>query len=316
MSERPFTRDPSVSVSGADGPDPRLGGDGPEEPQASLARDAWHDLRRSPVFLLSGLVVVVVVVMAVAPGWFAGWFGHGDPQACDLNLSGRPPSSGHPFGFDTQGCDGYANVVYGARASISVGVLVTLCCLVLAVVLGSLSGFYGRVVDTVISRVTDVFLGFPFLLGALVLLTSLSTRDVWSVSLVLAVFAWPLVTRLMRANVLSVKQMDYVTAARGLGATDWRIIRRHILPNAIAPVVVISTLNIGGYIAAEATLTFLGIGLQFPAISWGLQLSKAQEQFQAFPHLLVFPSIFLSVTILSFILVGDVVRDAFDPRLR
>jgi oligopeptide transport system permease protein len=123
-------------------------------------------------------------------------------------------------------------------------------------------------------------------------------------------------TRLMRSTVLSVKQMDYVTAARGLGASDWRIIRKHILPNAIAPVIVIATITIGSVIVAEASLTFLGVGLQAPAISWGLQLANAQNNFQTHPHLLLYPSIFLSVTVLSFILLGDVIRDALDPRLR
>lgn len=284
--------------------------------QASLASDAWRDLRRNPVFLVAGFVVLLMLVISVVPRLFSGWFGHGDPHACNLDRSSDGPTSGHPFGFDKQGCDVYANVIHGARASISVGLLVTVVGVVIAITLGCLSGFYGRVIDAVVSRLTDVFFGFPFILGALVVLTSVDSRSVLTVSMVLALFAWPTLTRLMRSTVLSVKEMDYVTAARGLGATDWRLIRRHIIPNAVAPVIVIATINVGSVIVAEASLTFLGIGLDSSTVSWGRQLSEAQNDFQVSPHLLIFPSIFLSVTVLSFILLGDVVRDAFDPRLR
>jgi oligopeptide transport system permease protein len=242
------------------------------ERRASFLGDAWRQLRRNPIFWFAGTVVAVMVLMAIAPGLFAGWFGHDDPRACELGSSGGAPSAGHPFGFDKQGCDVYANVVYGARASISVGVLVTLGSMVLAIVLGSLAGFYGRIVDVVVSRLTDVFFGFPFILGALVVLTSFDTRNVWTVSLVLAMFGWPTLTRLMRSTVLATRDLDYVTAARALGASDLRVVLRHILPNAIAPVIVIGTLSVGGVIVAEAALSFLGIGLQSPAISWGLQL--------------------------------------------
>lgn len=283
---------------------------------ATLLADAWHDLRRNPVFLIAGFIVVVMILLAAFPGLFAGWFGHGNPRVCPLSRSGDGSSAGHPFGFDMQGCDVYANVIYGARASVSVGVLVTAMSLVIALTLGSLAGYYGRIIDTLLSRLTDIFFGFPFILGALVVLTSFNTRNVWTVSLVLALFGWPTMTRLMRSTVLSVKQMDYVTAARGLGASDWRIIRKHIIPNAIAPVIVIATITIGTVIVAEASLTFLGVGLQAPSISWGLQLANAQNNFQTRPHLLIYPSIFLSVTVLSFILLGDVIRDALDPRLR
>lgn len=284
--------------------------------QSSLARDAWNDMRRNPVFLLSATVVVLMLVMAAWPGLFADWFGSGDPRQCDLAVSNNGPAPGHPFGFDTQGCDVYANVIYGAGASISVGLLVTLFCFVLAVVLGSVSGFFGGWYDAAISRISDVFFGFPFLLGSLILLTSFSDRSIWTVSFVLALLGWPTLARLMRSSVKSVIDIDYVLAARGLGASNWRIISRHILPNAVTPVIVLSTLNIGAFIVAEATLTFLGVGLQYPSISWGLQLSAAQSSFTVSPHLLIFPSLFLGITVLSFVLLGDLVRDAFDPKLR
>lgn len=283
---------------------------------AGLLHDAWRDLKRNPVFVVSALVVLLMLAIAVFPQLFAGLFGHGDPRACDLSWSSHPPMTSHPFGFDVQGCDLYANVIYGARASISVGLLVTASSLTIGVVVGSMAAFYGGIADTLISRLTDVFLGFPFILGALVLLATIPVRNVLTVSLMLALFSWPPLARLMRSTVLSIKDADYVVAARTMGASDVRLLVKHVVPNAIAPVMVIATLGIGGIIVSEAALTFLGVGLQAPAISWGLQLSTAQTYFQRAPHLLVFPSLFLSVTVLAFILLGDAVRDALDPRLR
>jgi oligopeptide transport system permease protein len=257
---------------------------------------------------------LLMIVIAIVPQLFAGWFGHGDPRVCNLANSAGGPTSGHPFGFDKQGCDVYANVIYGTRDSISIGLLASTFGLVVAVVLGSVSAYYLGITDAIISRLSDVFFGFPFLLGALVLLTALKSHSVWTVSTAIALFTWPTLTRLMRASMLSAKEHDYVLAARSLGANDWRLIRRHLLPNALAPVIVISAIGIGGVIAAEATLTFLGVGLQQPAISWGLQLSDAQSDFQVHPHLLIFPALFLSLTVFSFIVLGDALEDVLDPR--
>ena len=277
---------------------------------------AWSRLRRRPLFWISSLAITVIVLIAIVPAPFAGIFGHGNPHACNLINSDLSPRAGHPFGFDVQGCDLYANVIYGARNSVSIGLLVAGISMAIAVFLGSLSGFYGRFIDTIVARVSDILFGFPLLLGALVILNSLRVRNVLSVSLVLALFTWPSLTRLMRASVLSVRNMDYILATRSLGAGDWWIIRRHIVPNAIAPVVIIGAITIGGVIGAEATLTFLGIGLQSPAISWGLQLSDAQQNFQSHPALLIFPAAFLSVTVLAFIVLGECLQDALDPRRR
>lgn len=274
----------------------------------------WSRLRRRPLFWASASIACVLVLIAIAPGAFAGWFGHGDPLVCNLSNSGDAPVAGHPFGFDIQGCDVYANVIHGARDSISIGLLVTALSLLVAVPLGCLAGYYGKLIDAVLSRVADVFFGFPFLLGAVVILSTFKFRNVLSVSLTLALFTWPILTRLMRASVLQVKELEYVEAARSLGASDFSILRRHVLPNAIAPVIVISTITVGSVIAAEAALTFLGVGLQYPAISWGLQLAQAQTNFQQHLHLLVFPGLFLSATVFSFILLGDVLQDALDPR--
>lgn len=282
----------------------------------SFLQDAWSELVRKPFFIVSGLIVLIVLVMVVDPALFAGLFGHGNPHNCNLLDSGKGPSPGHPFGFDIEGCDLYANVIYGARPTVTIGLLVTATNLVLASVLGSFAGYFGGIVDTLLGRAADVFFGFPFILGALIVLTVIPERNVLTVSLVLVIFGWPTMTRLMRSTVLAELNKDYVLAARSLGASTARVLRKHILPNAIAPVLIYATLSIGGVMVAEATLTFLGVGLQAPAISWGLQLASAENNLQEYPHLLLFPGLFLSVTVLAFVLLGDTLRDALDPRLR
>lgn len=279
---------------------------------AGLWSDAWRVLRRNPLFVVPAVVVLVFVVMAIAPRLFTS----ADPRACDLADSLGRPSGAHWFGFDIQGCDYYARVVHGARVSIAVGLLTVAGTVMVAVVLGSLSGYYGGLADSVIARLTDVWFALPTVLGAIVILSVLGEKNVPQLVLVLIIFGWPTMTRLMRSAVLSVRDMEYVAAARALGAGDGRLVFRHILPNAIAPVVVYATIKVGIVIAAEATLSFLGLGVQLPAISWGLMIAGGRTRLLDAPHLLLFPGLALSLTVLSFVLMGDALRDAFDPRLR
>jgi oligopeptide transport system permease protein len=278
--------------------------------------ELWRTLRRRPTFIVSSVIIAFMLFIAAWPAPVAGLFGHGDPHVCDLLKSGHGPTSGHPFGYDIQGCDLYANVIYGARNSISIGLLTTAAFFVIAAVVGSIAGFYGRWADSIVSRLIDVFLGFPFLLGAIIFLTVVNNRTVLTISLVLAVFSWPTGARLVRSTVLSAKEADYVLAARALGARDSRVLFRHVLPNAVTPLLVLSTLLIGGIIAAESALTYLGVGLQLPAISWGLQLSTSQGYMELHPHLLIFPAAMLAIAVLGFILLGDTLQDAFDPHRR
>lgn len=279
-------------------------------------RGVWRTLRRRPLFWVCAAVLALLVLVAVVPQAFAGLFGRPDPRACDLSASARPPGGDHVFGTDVQGCDVFANVVYGTRASLTVGVLCTVIALLVALVLGTAAGFYGGFADRLIARLTDVFLGFPFLLGAVVVLTSIGTRSAVTVALVLALFSWPTMARLVRSSVRAVRDAPYVEAARAMGLRDRRIIARYVLPNSIGPVLAVATTMVGGVIVSESTLTFLGLGLRAPSISWGLQLSSAQAYFQTSPHMLVFPSLFLTVTVLAMITLGDVLRDTLDPRSR
>ncbi|TQN37389.1 oligopeptide transport system permease protein [Blastococcus colisei] len=289
--------------------------------QGSLWGDAWKALRRSVLFWLGALLGVVFILMAVFPQLFARG---ASPRNCDLANSSNPPSAEHWFGFDQQGCDYLAQVVYGARNSLIIGVLAVLFILLLGVVVGAIAGFYGGFTDSVLSRLADVFYAMPLILGALVLLRVgpstdipvISDRGAGAVAIALAAFGWMTAMRLVRSQVISVKSSDYVAAARAMGTGDARILVRHILPNAVAPVLVYATITVGILIAAEATLTFLGVGLQRPAISWGLQINEGQNLLRTAPHIVLFPSAVLTLTVMAFILMGDALRDALDPRQR
>ena len=280
--------------------------------QASLWSDAWVELRRSKLFLVSTFFILVLMVMAVFPGLFTG----ADPRSCSLGNSLLEPSADHWFGTDIQGCDYYARTIYGARVSMLVGIFVSAAVVAVAILLGSLSGYYGGLVDSLITRVTDIWFAIPTILGAIIILSVFDQKGILQVSLVLILLGWPTLMRLMRSSVLSVKEMDYVQAARALGAGDRRIMRRHILPNAVAPVIVYGTITVGIAIVSEASLSFLGVGLQLPEISWGLMINEAQGRVRNDAFLLFFPAAFLSVAVFSFILLGDALRDALDPKSR
>ncbi|WP_424533959.1 ABC transporter permease [Sphaerisporangium viridialbum] len=281
--------------------------------RGSLWYDAWLELRGRVVFWLSVVILAVACAMAAFPSLFARL---GPNEQCNLRMSKKGPGGGAIFGYDLQGCDYWSQIVHGTRASVLIGIAVTVFALLIAILLGLLGGYYGGVLDAIISRVTDVFFGIPFVLGATVVLVAFPGHGIWAMTIVLVLLGWTTMTRLMRGQVIAIRDTDYVQAARALGASDRRIMIKHILPNAIAPVFVVAMLNVGNVISGEATLDYLGVGLQYPDVSWGLQLNVAQVFFAEYPHLLVFPAMFLTATVLSFLLLGDVVRDALDPKLR
>jgi len=291
------------------------GGPGPAGPAGkprSLWSDAWRDLRRDPVFLGSALLILFLVVISLWPSLIAAR----DPLDCDLARSQDGPGPGHPFGFDAQGCDVYTRTVHGARNSVTVGVCATLGVALLGGVLGGLAGFFGGWWDAVLSRVTDVFFGIPVVLGGLVFLSVVTSSTVWPVIGFIVLLGWPQIARIARGAVITAKQHDYVQAARALGASNTRMLLRHIAPNAVAPVIVVATIALGTYVALEATLSFLGVGLKPPAVSWGIDISAASPYIRNAPHMLLWPAGALAVTVLAFIMLGDAVRDALDPKLR
>ncbi|GAA2733453.1 ABC transporter permease [Pedococcus aerophilus] len=285
----------------------------------SLASDAWRQLKRNPIFWVSVGLITVFVLMAALPQLFTNV----DPNEAILKQAREKPGGDAWFGRDIQGYDIYARTIYGARASILVGVFTTIATVVIGLVMGVLAGYYGGFLDSFVSRVTDIFFAIPLLLGGILFMSTFPNDEnspylvvVGKVVLVLSIFGWPGIARLMRSSVMQVKPNDYVQAARALGASPWRIIRAHVMPNALAPVIVVATINLGVFITVEATLSFLGIGLTPPAVSWGVAISDALVALRTYPHILLFPSLFLSLAVLAFIMLGDAVRDAFDPKSR
>jgi oligopeptide transport system permease protein len=285
----------------------------------SLASDAWRSLKKNWVFWFSVVLIALFVLMAIWPSLFTNV----SPNEAILKDARVSPNANAWFGRDIQGYDIYSRTIYGARASVLVGVCTSIFTVILGSVLGMLAGFNGGWIDALASRVTDIFFAIPLLLGG-ILFMSVMPNDantpyiivVGKVVLVMGIFGWPSIARLMRSSVMQVKPNDYVQAARALGASPLRIIRSHILPNAMAPVIVVATINLGVFIAVEATLSFLGIGLTPPAVSWGVAISDAIVALRTTPHILFFPSLFLSLAVLAFIMLGDAVRDAFDPKSR
>jgi len=282
-------------------------------PPASLWKDAWHHLRRRPLFWVSAGLILLVVTVAAFPGLFTSL----NPRFCELSNAFDEPRPGHPFGFDRQGCDIYSRTIYGARASVSVGILTTIIVVIIGGVIGSIAGFFGRWFDSVLSRVTDIFFAIPLVLAAIVVMQVFrGDRGVETVVMVLAVFGWPQIARITRGAVMSVKNSEFVTAAKALGASRVGTLVKHVVPNAAAPIIVTATVSLGIFIVAEATLSFLGIGLPPYIVSWGGDISQAQASLRSAPAVLFFPAGALALTVLSFIMMGDAVRDALDPKAR
>jgi oligopeptide transport system permease protein len=293
-------------------------GSGPGKPR-SLWSDAWRDLRRRPLFIIAGAVILLLVVVALFPGWFTS----ADPNHKDLDFFRQPPSGDAWFGYDGQGRDVFARVVYGTRWTLLVGVAASVLTVLIGALFGILAGYFGGWVDGLISRVGEIFFGLPFVLGAVVILNLVRNAEirgalpiVAAVVASIAVLSWPVAMRIMRSAAISAKQQDYVKAARALGASAPRIIFKHLLPNCLAPVLVYGTIALGAFIGVEATLSFLGIGLRDPAVSWGVMISDARTYIRVAPHMLLFPAGFLTATVLAFVMLGDAVREALDPKLR
>ncbi|WP_269937412.1 ABC transporter permease [Arthrobacter sp. HY1533] len=281
----------------------------------SLWAEAWRNLRKQPLFIISAVLIVLVVVVAAFPQWFASV----DPTSCTLDNSAEGPRSGHPMGFTLQGCDVYARMIHGTRASLMVGIFTTLGVLIIGGTMGALAGYYGGWLDSILARLGDIFFALPLILGAIVMMQLPAFRDnrsVWTVVAVLVVFGWPQIARITRGAVIENRNSDYVTAAKALGLSRFSALVKHVLPNSLAPIIVVASISLGTFIVAEATLSFLGLGLPQSIMSWGNDIAAAQPQVRNNPAVLLWPAVALSITVLSFIMLGDALRDALDPKAR
>lgn len=284
-----------------------------DAPATSMWADAWRTLRKNPLFIISALVIVFIIVVALFPSLFTKV----NPTYCTLDDSVAGPRAGHPLGFNQQGCDIYARMIYGTRTSLTVGIATTLLVILVGGFIGAVAGFFGGWVDALLSRIIDIFYAIPLLLGAIVVLQMFRTsHSIWKLVLVMALFGWVSIARIARSSVMEAKNLEFNTAATALGSSPMRNLFRHIIPNALAPVLVVGTTSLASYIVLEATLSFLGLGMPSSTVSWGGDISEAQVLLQTNPQVLFYPSLALAITALAFIMMGDAVRDALDPKSR
>ncbi|GAB4086724.1 ABC transporter permease [Myceligenerans cantabricum] len=284
---------------------------------------AWRTMRRRPDAVVASVVLVLFTTMALFPRLFTAT----DPRSCPIREARIDPQgwgSEHPLGTDPLGCDVLATLVHGVRPSLLLAIVVVGVALLIGVTLGLLAGYYLGWVDYLVSRTVEVFLVIPLLLAALLILSLFQGVDLGGgtfdvillPAVVLILFSWMPYARHVRASVLETKNLDYVTAARSLGASDLRVMVRHVLPNAIGPVTAILPTSVAGIISWEAVLSFLGIGVRPPATSWGIQIEQGSEWVTGgAPHILLAPLTCLVATVLALVVLGDVLRDALDPRL-
>lgn len=273
---------------------------------------AWRRFLKHRLALIGGVVAVTLSLMAllapvISPHSFA---------AINLDSRWAKPGATHLFGTDELGRDVLTRIMYAGRISLIVGYVTAVLISIAGAVVGAVAGFYGGVIDSVLMRLVDILIAIPTLPLYLILAALIPGGGVARIVLIFTVFGWTTVARLVRGQILSLKGQDFVEAARAMGASETRIILRHLIPNALAPVIVAATLTVGGAILAESGLSYLGLGIQPPTPSWGNMLQRAQEYIWNASWLAVFPGIFIFVTVLSFNFLGDGLRDALDPRLR
>jgi peptide/nickel transport system permease protein len=279
------------------------------------ATGQWRDIRRrfvrNPLAVIGLILVVALVLVAILAPFISPYA----PRHQDLLNTDATPSWKHLFGTDVVGRDQFTRVLYGTRIALIVGLASILLASVLGVFLGAVAGYFGRFWDSLIMRICDIFIAFPLLVGAIVVIT-VAGQGVLPVIIALAIFGWSVVARLLRGSILSVREADYVEAALSLGASRWRIVTRHILPNSFAPVLIYAAFSVGSAVVAESALSFLGVGVKPDVPEWGNMIAAGQSSFDTQPWLTLFPSGAVVLTTLAFVFIGDGLRDALDPKLR
>ncbi|MEK0081681.1 oligopeptide ABC transporter permease OppC [Benzoatithermus flavus] len=280
-------------------------------------RSLWQDARRRLFRNRAAVVSMVVLALITAAAILAPWL---SPYAFDeinWDLIAAPPdlATGHWFGTDNNGRDLFVRVLYGARVSLAVGVAATLVSLVIGVLYGAVAGFVGGKVDEAMMRFVDILYSLPFMFFVIILMVVFG-RNIFLLFIALGAVEWLTMARIVRGQTLSVKRKEFIEAAHAAGVSNWRIVLRHIIPNVLGPVVVYVTLTVPEVIITESFLSFLGLGVQEPYTSWGVLISEGAGQMESAPWMLIFPAIFLAVTLFAFNFIGDGLRDALDPKDR
>jgi peptide/nickel transport system permease protein len=271
----------------------------------------WKHFKRNRMAMGGLALVLGLFVVSI----FAPWLAPYDPNHIDLKAVLMPPSHAHLMGTDTLGRDVLSRIIYGSRVSLKVGFVAVGLATIIGLIVGALAGYYGGWVDTALMRLVDLMLCFPafFLILAVI---AILEPSIWNIMAVIGLTSWMGVARLVRAEFLSLREREFVTAARALGASDFRLILRHMLPNALAPVMVSATLGVAGAILTESALSFLGLGVQPPTPSWGNILTAGKDNIQIAWWLSVFPGLAILITVMSYNLLGEGIREAIDPRLK
>lgn len=286
--------------------------------QRTLWGDAFRRLRKNKLAMIGLIwIILIVLVTCTADLWVPQTLG--DPTALDTSKSATQsllaPSLEHPFGTDLTGRDVLSRVIYGARVSLAVGLLATSISTILGLIMGALAAYYGGIWDVIIMRLADIFLAFPYILFVIALLAVIGP-GFQNVFIAIGILGWPSIARVFRSAILSVKENDYVDAARAMGASDVRIIVRHIFPNSVATIIVYATMQIGGAILTESALSFLGMGVQPPTPSWGVMISDGKQFLFNAPWLMFCPGLAILTTVLAFTMLGDGLRDALDVKMK
>ncbi len=290
--------------------------------RTALWSDVWYRLRHNVLAMIGLGIIIVLLLVAIFAPLLANW----DPlyqtiqdqsksAAEKAEAVKQPPSSEHWLGTDQLGRDIYSRLVYGSRVSVQVGIIAVVISLLIGLFFGALAGYFGGWGDSVIMRSADVFFAFPTVLGAIAIMTVLGPGLI-NVFIAIGVLGWATIARIFRSSILSVKENEYTEAARAMGGGHTRIIRRHIMPNAIQPIIVYATMGVGGAILAEAWLAFLGLGQQLPLPSWGNMLTEYLDYYTTDPWMMFIPGLAIVISVLAFILLGDGLRDALDPRMK
>ncbi|MCY4539124.1 MAG: ABC transporter permease [Chloroflexi bacterium] len=277
----------------------------------SGARRAWYEFRRNRFALVGSVFIIFIALMAI----LAPVVSTHDPYKQSLRKRMKPPSAEHWMGTDELGRDFYSRLAYGARVSLFVGIVGTAAGVFCGTIVGLISGFFGGQTDTLVMRVIDVMYAFPGIVLA-ILVVAVMGPSLFNLIIVLAIWATPTLSRIVRGNVLSLMEQDYVQAALAIGASRKRIMFMHLLPNTMAPIIVYATLGVAGAILTTAALGFLGLGVQPPQAEWGNMLSNGRQYLRKAPLLMIFPGALISMTVISINLIGDALRDALDPYIQ
>lgn len=304
---------PAVPSSPEPSTPPESGPKAAEKPE-SLFLEFWYSLKGNKAAMVSlvviGILVLVAILTAIVPGILPY-----DPYAQDLSASFQPPSAAHWFGTDQQGRDIFSRILIGTQVSLSVGLLAVAISLAVGVTLGAIAGYKGGAIDTVIMRIMDMMLAIPSILLAIAFMAALG-KGVDKAVIAIGLVSIPEYARIVRSQILSVKENDYVAAARVIGDSDAKIIFRHVLPNVLPSIIVRATLGISGAILDAAALGFLGLGVQPPQAEWGDMLGRGRNYIFSAPYTMIFPGLAITITVLAFNLLGDGIRDAVDPKSR